>query len=108
MGGAAAIISTAGFAAAQTDLIQGLRPSGRLVLIAAEHGAALQVQGEALQFGRRGVIGWYSGHAKDSEETTAFAVLKGIRPIVETHPLANAENTFINMSKARYRAVLTM
>jgi D-arabinose 1-dehydrogenase-like Zn-dependent alcohol dehydrogenase len=67
----------------------------------------LQVHGEALQFGRRGVVGWYSGHAKDSEETMAFAVLKGIRPIVETHPLADAENTFVNMSKTRYRAVLT-
>ena len=41
MGGAATIISTAGFAAAQTDMIQGLRPNGRLVLIAAEHGAAI-------------------------------------------------------------------
>ena len=80
MGGATAIISTAGVAAQQTELIQGLRPNGRLVLIAAEHGTALQVSGESLQFGRRGIAGWYSGHAKDSEETMAFAVLKGRSP----------------------------
>jgi D-arabinose 1-dehydrogenase-like Zn-dependent alcohol dehydrogenase len=108
MGGAAAIISTAGVAVQQTELIQGLRPNGRLVLIAADHGTALQVSGESLQFGRRGIAGWYSGNAKDSEETMAFAVLKGVRPIVETHPFVEAESAFLNMNKARYRSVLTL
>ncbi len=37
-----------------------------------------------------------------------FAVLKGVRPMVETHPLAEAEATFRNMSKAQFRAVLTV
>jgi propanol-preferring alcohol dehydrogenase len=43
---------------------------------------------------RRAVAGWYSGHAKDSEENMAFAALKGFRPMVETHPLEGAEATF--------------
>lgn len=106
LGGAAAVLATAGVADAQADLIQGLRPNGRLMLIATDH-APLQFPGDQLVFGRRSVTGWYSGHAKDSEDTLAFAVLKGIRPLIETHPLESAEAAFQNMSNARYRAVLT-
>lgn len=106
LGGAAAVLSTAGVADAQADLIQGLRPNGRLMLIASDH-APLQFPGDQLVFGRRSVTGWYSGHAKDSQDTLAFAVLKGIRPLIETHPLESAEAVFQNMSNARYRAVLT-
>lgn len=105
LGGAAAVLSTAGVADAQVDLIQGLRPNGRLMLIATDH-APVQFAADQLVFGRRSVTGWYSGHAKDSEDTLAFAVLKGIRPLIETHPLATAEATFQHMNKARYRAVL--
>jgi len=54
------------------------------------------------------VAGWYSGNAKDSEDTMAFAALKGVRPMVETHPLESAEETFQNMGKAQFRAVLTI
>jgi D-arabinose 1-dehydrogenase-like Zn-dependent alcohol dehydrogenase len=63
---------------------------------------------DLLVFGRRSVAGWYSGHAKDSEEAMAFAALKGIRPMVETHALETAEETFQNMGRAQFRAVLTI
>jgi propanol-preferring alcohol dehydrogenase len=106
LGGATAVISTAGSAPAQVDLISGLRPNGRLVAIASDH-APLEFSADQLVFGRKSVAGWYSGHARDSEEAMAFAVLKGIRPIIETHQLDSAEVTFQNMNKARYRAVLT-
>ncbi|GAB2724980.1 alcohol dehydrogenase [Kitasatospora kifunensis] len=105
LGGATAVISTVGHSPAQSDLIQGLAPNGRLIVIAADH-VPIQVNPDLLVFGRRGVAGWYSGHAKDSEEAMAFAALKGVRPMVETHPLETAETTFQNMSKAKYRAVL--
>jgi D-arabinose 1-dehydrogenase-like Zn-dependent alcohol dehydrogenase len=108
LGGAIAILSTAGSSAAQVDLIQGLKPNGKLVAIASDHQQPLRFSAEQLIFGRKSVAGWYSGHAKDSEETMAFAVLKGVRPMVETYPLETAESTFLNMNKARYRAVLTL
>jgi D-arabinose 1-dehydrogenase-like Zn-dependent alcohol dehydrogenase len=107
LGGATVAISTVGSSPAQVDLIQGLRPNGRLVLIAADH-QPLQFSADLLVFARRVVAGWYSGHAKDSEETMAFAALKGVRPMVETHPLEEAETAFQNMSKAQFRAVLTL
>ncbi|WP_329577003.1 alcohol dehydrogenase [Kitasatospora sp. NBC_01250] len=105
LGGAVAVISTVGSSPAQADLIQGLAPNGRLIVLASDR-APIAVNPDLLVFGRRGVTGWYSGHAKDSEEAMAFAALKGVRPMVETHPLETAENTFQNMNKAKYRAVL--
>ncbi|MEU7183938.1 MULTISPECIES: alcohol dehydrogenase [Streptomyces] len=105
LGGASAVVSTVGHSPSQADLVQGLRPNGRLIVIATGQ-QPLEISPELLVFGRRSVTGWYSGHAKDSEEAMAFAALKGVRPLVETHPLADAENTFQNMGKARYRAVL--
>jgi propanol-preferring alcohol dehydrogenase len=107
LGGVSAIVSTVGSSPAQVDLVQGLKPNGRLVLIARDH-QPLQLPADLLVLGRRSVKGWYSGHAKDSEESLAFAALKGVRPMIETHPLEEAESTFQSMSKAQFRAVLTM
>jgi D-arabinose 1-dehydrogenase-like Zn-dependent alcohol dehydrogenase len=107
LGGATVVISTVGNSPAQVDLIQGLRPNGRLVLIANDH-QPLQISAEPLLFGRRVIAGWYSGHAKDSEEAMAFAQLKRIRPMVESHPLEEAETTFQKMGEAQFRAVLMM
>jgi D-arabinose 1-dehydrogenase-like Zn-dependent alcohol dehydrogenase len=107
LGGATVAISTVGSGPAQVDLIQGLKPNGRLVVIASDH-RPLQFSADLLVPARRMVAGWYNGHAKDSEETMAFATLKGVRPMVETHSLEEAETTFQHMSKAQFRAVLTI
>ena len=107
MGGATVAISTVGSSSAQVDLIQGLKPNGRLVVIASDH-QPLRFSADLLVSARRLVAGWYNGHAKDGEETMAFATLKAVRPMVETHPLEEAETAFQNMSKAHFRAVLTI
>ncbi|WP_405164689.1 alcohol dehydrogenase catalytic domain-containing protein [Nocardia sp. NBC_01499] len=105
LGGAAVALSTVGSSPAQADLVQGLSPNGRLVVIAADH-QSLDINPELLLFGRRSVNGWYSGHAKDSEDTLAFAALKNIRPLVQTYALKDAEAAFQGMSQARFRSVL--
>ncbi|MGW4844404.1 alcohol dehydrogenase catalytic domain-containing protein [Nocardia brasiliensis] len=107
LGGADVVFSTVGSSPAQADLMQGLRPNGHLLIVASDH-QPIEVSPDLLVFGRRKVSGWYSGHAKDSEEAMEFAALKGVRPIIETYPLADAETAFQNMGKARYRNVLTM
>ncbi|MFI9274453.1 alcohol dehydrogenase catalytic domain-containing protein [Kitasatospora sp. NPDC052896] len=107
LGGAAAVISTAVNSPAQADLVQGLAPNGRLVVIGADHNS-LAVSPDLLVFGRREIAGWYSGHAKDSEEAMAFAALKGVRPMIETRPLEEAEEAFQGLGKAEFRAVLTV
>jgi len=64
-------ISTAGSSPAQVDLIRGLNPNGRFVVIASDH-QPIQFSTDLLVFNRRVVAGWYSGHARDSEETYGF------------------------------------
>jgi D-arabinose 1-dehydrogenase-like Zn-dependent alcohol dehydrogenase len=81
------------------------RPNGRLILFAHDVNPLI-FPIESLLFGRKAVVGWYSGHAKDSEETLAFAVLRGVRPMVELFPLEEAEKAFEHIGKARFRAVL--
>jgi propanol-preferring alcohol dehydrogenase len=105
LGGAAVALSTAPDAAAQSDLVGGLRPGGRLIVVAFAM-RPIEVEGIQLVRGGRQVSGWSSGHALDAEEMMAFAVLKGVRAIVETYPLERAEEAFQNLPKARYRGVL--
>jgi D-arabinose 1-dehydrogenase-like Zn-dependent alcohol dehydrogenase len=104
MGGAAVIFDTVSHGSLQSGLISGLRPNGQLIV--AEGLDPITVKGHDLAFPRLNISGWYSGVAADSEDTLNFAVLKGVHPIVETHPLPDAETAFLNRNKANIRPVL--
>ncbi|MFJ2745203.1 alcohol dehydrogenase catalytic domain-containing protein [Streptomyces sp. NPDC087440] len=105
LGGADVVLTTVGVSPAQADLVQGLRPNGRMIVAATDH-QPVEVDPELLVFGRREVTGWYSGHARDAEETLAFAALKGVRPITQEFALERAEEAFQGMARAEYRNVL--
>ncbi len=51
-----------------------------------------------------------SGTAADFEDTLNFALLSGVRPMIETFPLDRAPEAYERMisGKAEYRVVLTM
>ena len=53
--------------------------------------------------------GWPSGHQKDCEEAIDFAQEKGVKCLVETFPLADANKALEKMhqGKVRFRGVLT-
>ncbi|TCC27110.1 alcohol dehydrogenase catalytic domain-containing protein [Kribbella speibonae] len=104
LGGAAAILATVSRAELQSDLVKGLRPNGQLIVL--EGSDPIQVTGHELAEGRLSVSGWYSGVAQDSEDTLNFAVLKNIRPIIETYPLEQAEDAWQHQPKANLRIVL--
>ena len=104
LGGASAVLATVSRAELQTDLVKGLRPNGQLIVL--EGGDPMQVTGHDLADGRLNVSGWYSGVAQDSEDTLNFAVLKGVRPIIETYPLEQAEEAWQHQAKANLRIVL--
>ncbi|GHJ36799.1 alcohol dehydrogenase [Streptomyces sp. TS71-3] len=104
LGGAAVILATVSRGSLQSDLVPGLRPNGRLIVLEGQD--PVQVTGHALADDRLSVSGWYSGVAQDSEDTLNFAVLKGVRPIIETYPLEEAEKAYQNQSKANIRTVL--
>ena len=104
LGGASAVLATVSRAELQTDLVKGLRPNGQLIVL--EGGDPMQVTGHDLADGRLNVSGWYSGVAQDSEDTLNFVVLKGVRPIIETYPLEQAEEAWQHQAKANLRIVL--
>ena len=104
LGGASAVLATVSRAELQSDLVKGLRPNGQLIVL--EGSDPIQVTGHALADDRLSVSGWYSGVAQDSEDTLNFAVLKGIRPIIETFPLEQAEEAWQHQPKANLRIVL--
>jgi D-arabinose 1-dehydrogenase-like Zn-dependent alcohol dehydrogenase len=104
LGGASAVLATVSRAELQTDLVKGLRLNCQLIVV--EGGDPMQVTGHDLADGRLSVSGWYSGVAQDSEDTLNFAVLKGVRPIIETYPLEHAEEAWQHQPKANLRIVI--
>ena len=64
----------------------------------------------ALIAARRSIQGWPSGTSKDSEDALAFCARSGVRPIIESFPLARAADAYERMitNRVRLRAVLTM
>jgi D-arabinose 1-dehydrogenase-like Zn-dependent alcohol dehydrogenase len=51
-----------------------------------------------------------SGASIDSQDTLAFSTLSGVRPMIETMPLARAVEAYARMMRRaqRFRMVLTM
>jgi D-arabinose 1-dehydrogenase-like Zn-dependent alcohol dehydrogenase len=70
----------------------------------------MQVSPVLLLLGCRSVKRWYSGTSIDSQDTLAFSVQSGVRPMTETYPLERAPEAFDRMmsGEARFRVVLTM
>jgi D-arabinose 1-dehydrogenase-like Zn-dependent alcohol dehydrogenase len=109
LGGAQVILATAPSSKAMSDLIDGLGPNGKLMVVGA--GAdPIEVTPIQLIFGTRTIQGWASGTPVDSEDTLKFAELSGVRPMIETYPLEKAAEAYARMmsGKAQFRVVLTM
>jgi D-arabinose 1-dehydrogenase-like Zn-dependent alcohol dehydrogenase len=63
-----------------------------------------------LIMGRRRISGWYSGSARDSQDTLEFSALTAVHPMIETFPLSRVAEAFERMHSgaARFRVVSTM
>ena len=97
LGGARVILATAPNAPAISALIDGLAPSGTL-LVPAAPAEPLTLSVMALSSGRRSVAGWYSGTARDAQDTLEFSALTGVHPMIEQYTLG----------RVRFRVVLTV
>lgn len=106
LGGADLVLATAPNSAAITSTIDGLKPRGKLLIVAAAF-EPMSVSGLGLLSGKS-IAGWPSGSAFDSEEAAAFSALTGVRPRIETFQLEQAEEAFVRMmeNRVRFRAVL--
>jgi D-arabinose 1-dehydrogenase-like Zn-dependent alcohol dehydrogenase len=108
LGGAQTVLATVTDAGAMAATVGGLRHRGRLVVVGAPQ-EPLQISAGEIIGPSAMVAGHASGSAKDSEDTLRFAALSGVRPMVETAPLEQAEEAFGRMlaGAPRFRIVLT-
>jgi len=109
LGGANVILATAPNAAAISALVDGLAPSGKL-LVPAAPAEPLTINVFSLIMKRSSVAGWYSGIARDSQDTLEFSSLSGVHPMIEKYPLDRVAEAYEQMhsGKVRFRVVLTM
>ena len=109
LGGAQVILATAPSSKAMSELIDGLGPNGKLMVIGAAFDP-IEVTPIQLISGSRTIQGWASGTPTDSEDTLRFAELTGVRPMIETYPLEKAAEAYARMMSgdAQFRVVLTM
>jgi len=108
LGGASVILATAPNAQAISGLVDGLAPSGKLLVPAAPL-EPLTVNVFSLIMKRSSVAGWYSGTAKDSQDTLEFSALSGVHPMIEKYPLDKVAEAYEQMhsGRVRFRVVLT-
>ena len=108
LGGAKVILATVTSADAMKAVIGGLAPTGTLMIVGAV--PSLEVPALQLLLKSQQVKGWYSGTSLDSQETLAFSVLSGARPMNEIFPLDRVNEAYERMEngKARFRVVLSI
>jgi len=109
LGGARVILATAPSSKAMSELIDGLGPNGKLLVIGAAF-EPIEVTPIQLIMGVKAIQGWAAGTPADSEDTLNFAELSGVRAMIETYPLEKAAEAYARMmsGKAEFRVVLTM
>jgi D-arabinose 1-dehydrogenase-like Zn-dependent alcohol dehydrogenase len=109
LGGAQVILATAPSSKSMTEVIDGLAPNGKLVVIGVDP-EPIAVTPAQLVTGSRSIQGWASGTTADEEDTLHFAELTGVRPMIETYQLEKAAEAYARMlsGKAQFRVVLTM
>jgi alcohol dehydrogenase, propanol-preferring len=107
LGGADVVLATAPNADAISSTVDGLKPRGTLMIVAAPF-EPLKISAMGLLSGKT-IAGWPSGSSIDSEDAMAFSALTGVRPRVEAFKFDQAEEAFAKVmeNRIRFRAVLT-
>lgn len=109
LGGAKVILSTAPSSKAMSEVIDGLGVDGRLLVIGATP-EPIQVSPFQIITTRKGLQGWSSGTAMDSQDTLRFSAQTGVRAMIEKYPLEKVKEAYERMTTghAQFRVVLTM
>jgi D-arabinose 1-dehydrogenase-like Zn-dependent alcohol dehydrogenase len=107
LGGVDLILATATSAEAMGAVFGGLRPQGKLLIVGASMDP-VPVPVAGLIGGDKVIEGHASGTSIDSEDTLRFSALIGVRPMIETVPLEQANEAYPKMldGEARFRMVL--
>ncbi|KAH9948637.1 GroES-like protein [Amylocystis lapponica] len=104
LGGAKVIMCTASNSAAIEALIPALANDGTLLLLALSHNLNLPVGPMIMK--RITVRGWPFGSPADSEACIHFVQVHGIKTLVETFPLEQAQKAFDARASSLFRAVI--
>jgi D-arabinose 1-dehydrogenase-like Zn-dependent alcohol dehydrogenase len=109
LGGARVILATAPSSKSMSELVDGLAPNGKLLVIGVTFDP-IEVAPVQLITGSKSIQGWAAGTPADSQDTLSFAELTGVRPRIETYPLEKVNDAYERMlsGKAEFRVVLTM
>jgi D-arabinose 1-dehydrogenase-like Zn-dependent alcohol dehydrogenase len=109
LGGAKVIIATAPDSTAMAELIGGLGPNGKLVLIGVSTNP-IEFAPVQLIRGGKTIEGWAGVTPADSDDALRFAQMRGVRAMIETYPLEKAPEAYARMmsGNAEFRVVLTM
>jgi D-arabinose 1-dehydrogenase-like Zn-dependent alcohol dehydrogenase len=110
LGGARVILATAPSSKSMSDLIDGLGPNGRLLVVGVAPEPIEVTPVQLIIPTVRTIQGWAAGTPAESEDTLRFAELTGVRSMIETYPLDRAGDAYARMMSghARFRVVLTM
>ena len=108
-GGADVILSTSNSTRSMVDIVQGLRPDGRLVTMGAD-AEPLSISLMDLIGKRIRIIGSQQNGPEYLYEALDFVARGKVKTIVETYQLTEAPVAYERVAegKARFRAVLTM
>lgn len=109
LGGARVILATAPSAKAISSVVDGLGINGKLLIPAAPNDP-ISTNVFPLIMGRREIAGWYSGTARDSQDTLKFSALTDVHPMIEKYSLSDVSAAYEQMrsGRARFRVVLTI
>jgi alcohol dehydrogenase len=109
IGGADVVLGTSNSSDATADVIQGLRPDGRLVVMGVE-AKPLAVSPMELMFKRIRIIGSAQNSREHLYEALALAATGKVRVVTETYPLDQIRSAYerVERGQVRFRAVVTM
>ncbi|WP_435177597.1 alcohol dehydrogenase catalytic domain-containing protein [Halorussus sp. AFM4] len=107
LGGADLVLSTVPASDPVAAVVDGLDTNGDVVAVGIPE-EPVPVDVLELVDPRRGVRGWSSGHARDSQDALEFSALRDVTPEVETFDLADADAAYEAMrdGDVRFRAVI--
>ena len=89
------------------EYLAALRPQGKLCIIGIPD-KPVTFGAFGLIGGEKSIVGGQTGSVGDTAEMLAFTARHGIKPIIETFPMAEADRALehTRSGKARFRAVL--
>lgn len=109
-GGAKLVLCTANSASIMARALDVLSPDGTVVMLAVSNDALVINMASSMIPTRKRLMGSQTGSLRDVEDMLALAARHGIRPMIETLPLEDAQAALdrVRAGNARFRIVLDM